>query len=394
MNDQWFYISRLIANYLAGTITSEEESELLSWKEKSLENEQLFNKLLDKANLQKHKKERASLNIDAGWDAVLSKRKAIRKKRTLSLVYKCAAILTLPLILGITIYIYTSQVNEVATESTLTPIANIQPGSKQAQLILDDNQVIELDSLANQTMYERDGTKIEAHSGMINYTEKAKKEASKKVIFNQMVIPHGGEYKLTLSDGTRVHLNAMSSIRFPVVFSADKRIVEITGEAYFEVAKDGKPFIVQTPNMAVEVLGTSFNISSYQNEPCQTTLVSGSIKLATLTGTERILKPSEQAVYDINTEAFFIQKVDPHQYTSWTTGKIICKDERLEDILKKLSRWYEIDVSYLDEAAKDIRFGCNLNRYDDITPFISLLEDTRKVRIRQEGNRIELQSRE
>lgn len=140
-----------------------------------------------------------------------------------------------------------------------------------------------------------------------------------------METPRGGEYALLLSDGTKVHLNAMTSLRFPVTFDNGPRKVELEGEAYFEVCKTGQPFIVCTQGMQVEVLGTTFNISAYPQEEYQTTLVNGSVKVNTETGESCILKPSQQATISLGNSSIQIRMVDAGFYTSWIKGKFISK---------------------------------------------------------------------
>ena len=140
--------------------------------------------------------------------------------------------------------------------------------------------------------------------------------------------------------------------------------------------------------MKIEVLGTTFNISAYPNEEYQTTLVSGSVKVQTENGSNRILKPSEQACITPGSNQINVRNVDTAFYTSWIHGKINFKDQRLEDIMKILSRWYDMNVVYENEGLKNIRFGCNLNRYEEITPFVKLLEKTEEVHVKIEGNTI------
>ena len=174
----------------------------------------------------------------------------------------------------------------------------------------------------------------------------------------------------------------MSSLRFPVTFANEKREVELEGEAYFEVSKNGLPFIVSTHGMQIEVLGTTFNVSAYPNEECQTTLVNGSVKINAGQGESLILKPSQQASIAPGSNDIQVKTVDTSFYTSWIKGKINFKDQRLEDIMKILSRWYDMKVVYANADIKNIRFGCNIDRYEDIAPFVNLLEKTEKVHVK------------
>lgn len=236
---------------------------------------------------------------------------------------------------------------------------------------------------------EKDGTIIQVDSTTLNY-QQTPERTSDKLAYNKVNVPRGGEYQLTLSDGSKVQLNSMSSIRFPVQFAKDCRLVELEGEAYFEVSKTGQPFIVKTKGMNIEVLGTTFNISAYANEEYQTTLVNGSVRVQTEDGSNRILKPSEQACITPGSNQINVRNVDTAFYTSWIHGKINFKDQRLEDIMKTLARWYDMEVIYENEATKDLRFGCYINRYNEITPLVNLLEQTGRVTITVEGKTIKI----
>ena len=130
------------------------------------------------------------------------------------------------------------------------------------------------------------------------------------------------------------------------------------------------------------MLGTTFNISAYPQEEYQTTLVNGSVKVNTETGESCILKPSQQATISLGNSSIQIRMVDAGFYTSWIKGKIHFKDQRLEDIMKILSRWYNMEVIFANEKIKDLRFGCNVDRYSEITPFVRLLEETQKVHVK------------
>ena len=146
----------------------------------------------------------------------------------------------------------------------------------------------------------------------------------------------------------------------------------------------------KTKGMKIEVLGTTFNISAYANEEYQTTLVSGSVKVQTENGSNRILKPSEQACITPGSNQINVRNVDTAFYTSWIHGKINFKDQRLDDIMKTLARWYDMDVVYENEATKELRFGCYVNRYNEITPLVKLLEQTGRVTVTVEGKTIKI----
>ena len=199
---------------------------------------------------------------------------------------------------------------------------------------------------------------------------------------------HGQVREMLLPDGTKVWLNQSSVLKYPRAFEGKERHVYLDGEAYFEVNKTGHPFIVSTQGMQIEVLGTTFNISAYPGEEYQATLVSGSVKVDTGEGQSLVLKPSQQASLIPGSGNIQVRTVDTAFYTSWVKGKINFKDQRLEDIMRILSRWYNIEVDYSDEALKNLRFGCYVNRYEEIAPFLELLEATENIHVKINGKTI------
>lgn len=385
MINQHFYIARLIARYLSDEIGEEEQAELTRWRDESPENERLFQEICKEENIKQNMQKRQTFHAEDGWEGVQRKIQRHRCRHRILNICKYAAIFIFPVAIA-TVAIYKSG-NEPQPLSQVEE--QIVPGGKKAVLILDNGEAIDLKSTSGVELKEKDGTVIQVDSTVLNY-QQAPARTSEKLAYNKVNVPRGGEYQLMLSDGSKVQLNSMSSIRFPVQFAQDCRLVELEGEAYFEVSKTGQPFIVQTKGMKIEVLGTTFNISAYANEEYQTTLVSGSVKVQTENGSNRILKPSEQACITPGSNQINVRNVDTAFYTSWIHGKINFKDQRLDDIMKTLARWYDMDVVYENEATKELRFGCYVNRYNEITPLVKLLEQTGRVTVTVEGKTIKI----
>ena len=385
MINQHFYIARLIARYLSDEIGEEEQAELTRWRDESPENERLFQEICKEENIKQNMQKRQTFHAADGWEGVQRKIQRHRFRHRILNICKYAAIFIFPVAIA-TVAIYKSG-NEPQPLSQVEE--QIVPGGKKAVLILDNGEAIDLKSTSGVELKEKDGTVIQVDSTVLNY-QQAPARTSEKLAYNKVNVPRGGEYQLMLSDGSKVQLNSMSSIRFPVQFAQDCRLVELEGEAYFEVSKTGQPFIVQTKGMKIEVLGTTFNISAYANEEYQTTLVSGSVKVQTENGSNRILKPSEQACITPGSNQINVRNVDTAFYTSWIHGKINFKDQRLDDIMKTLARWYDMDVVYENEATKELRFGCYVNRYNEITPLVKLLEQTGRVTVTVEGKTIKI----
>lgn len=380
MIKQDFHIANLIARHLSGKITPKETEQLNSWRNESISHENLFKKICKEENYRKHIEKSHSFNTETGWSEVKKQiKKDNQNKHFINVLGYAAAILLPILFIGISIR-YSSHSH--GDQQTLMAHHPILPGQAKAILTLDNGQTINLNKEAGTELQKLEGTSIVIDSTTLNYQTAQSALPKTRPIYNKVEIPRGGEYALVLSDGTKVHLNSMSSLRFPVTFANEKREVELEGEAYFEVSKNGLPFIVSTHGMQIEVLGTTFNVSAYPNEECQTTLVNGSVKINAGQGESLILKPSQQASIAPGSNDIQVKTVDTSFYTSWIKGKINFKDQRLEDIMKILSRWYDMKVVYANADIKNIRFGCNIDRYEDIAPFVNLLEKTEKVHVK------------
>ena len=192
------------------------------------------------------------------------------------------------------------------------------------------------------------------------------------------------ECLITLSDGTRVHLNAETRLTYPVCFSSKERIVQIEGEAYFDVAPDKEhPFIVKTSHTSIRVTGTSFNVRAYADEDTEsTTLISGTVRINS--GNEEFeLVPNQHYTYNKNTGTNTVANVNTDLYTSWESGSFIFLNVPLENVMSYLSKWYGFQYSIEDEAAKQVRIGAYLNRYANMNPIIDMITELNLVNIKQ-----------
>ena len=196
-----------------------------------------------------------------------------------------------------------------------------------------------------------------------------------------MTIPKGNDYHLMLSDGSVVYLNTSSRLRYPVRFSGKTREVELLGEGYFDVKHDpDHPFIVKTKDVAVKVLGTSFNLRAYQEEEAiYTTLVEGRVEVRNQQS-EVILSPSQQAVCTPEGRNIDVQTVNTDYYVGWISGRFIFNNTRLDDILTRLQQWYNFEVFYEKEELKDLPFSLNIDKHKDFSHILNALERTERVR--------------
>lgn len=269
---------------------------------------------------------------------------------------------------------------------------NVAPGDKRAVLTLADNTQIILDSVSLGDIARQTGITVTMNAkGQVVYKIDDKNlPANAPEQFNTITTPASGEYQVQLSDGTTVWLNAMSSIRFPTAFKGNDRRIEITGEAYFEVAKNAaKPFRVVSGKQVVEVLGTHFNINAYADEQAvKTTLTEGSVKVSLSDGkNSKVLKPGEQSLLPANQDQFSVEKVDLEEAVAWKNGYFIFADEELKSVMRKIARWYNVEVEY-QGINENLKLGGAIARSRDLSEVLDLLELTDNVKFKMEGRRI------
>lgn len=380
-------ISELIARDMSGQLNHTEKKTLVRWLESAECNKKIYTKIIEGHNLSERNRIYESVDVEQGWGEISESLTGSCKKRIVGRIMKYAAIILLPIAIGITTYWF---INDQPAQPSKT-MAGIQPGSANAVLVLADGENIDLSNDIAQSLVEEDGTMIVNRKDELSYVGSGKNQ--RKVLFNTLIVPKGGEYNLVLSDGSRVLVNSMSKLIFPVRFSGNIRELSLEeGEAYFEVTKDqSKPFIVKVKGVRVEVLGTSFNIKAYADDQhLYTTLVEGQVKLSTDTQSSKafFLMPDQQAVYDSESAGITIQKVDAKQIVQWTTGRYSFTNQTLNEIMKTLSRWYDFDYRYEDEALKQIRFEGGLNKYESISPILDIISGTGKVKVEVRGKEV------
>jgi transmembrane sensor len=270
--------------------------------------------------------------------------------------------------------------------------SDILPGSNRAVLILSDGQKISLNNAKIGKLANQSGVQVSKIDDSTLVYESRPIIAKGPILYNRIETPKGGQYQVTLPDGTKVWLNATSSLRYPLEFPGKERIVELTGEAYFEVARSkGKPFKVFTPLEKVIVLGTHFNINAYSDElNTKTSLIEGSVRVANISFTEeRILKPGQQSILNHKNQKFEVNHIDVEEVIAWKNGYFMFDEEPLESILRKLARWYDVDIDYSSAPATgSLSFNGTLSKYNNVSQVLSKLELTRLVRFEIRGRKV------
>lgn len=263
----------------------------------------------------------------------------------------------------------------------------IMPGGDKAVLTLEDGSAIVLDGTGNGNLATQGNTNIMKIDGQVIYSNATAKDLSRSLTFNTLTTPKGGQFQLTLADGTKVWMNAASSLRYPTNFTGDERIVELKGEAYFEVAKNpSKPFRVLLPGMNVEVLGTHFNIMAYENESTiKTTLLEGAVKVNS-GAYQASLLPGQQAELGSGKGFAVMNEVDLEQVVAWKNGYFQFNRDGLDVVMRQIERWYDVSVGF-EGSIPDRQFGGKISRSSNIDDVLRVLELS-KVSFRIEGKKI------
>lgn len=267
-------------------------------------------------------------------------------------------------------------------EPAVVQLQDVLPGGNKAVLTLGDGRQIILDSSVKGSIAQQGSAAVsKSGEGVIRYDLKG--TASEQPVMNTLLTPRGGLYMLVLPDGSKVWLNAASSITYPVAFSGGDRKVKVSGEVYFEVTKDPtKPFIVEMEGgHDVQVLGTSFNINSYKDEgKIRTTLVEGSVRI----GDQVVLRPGQQSVEAEGNLKVIDVNID--QVLAWRNGNFDFHDKKLEEVMRELSRWYDIDVRY-EKNIPDIEFVGKVDKGLNLSQLLIILKRS-KVNFRMEEGRV------
>ncbi|MCB6973895.1 MULTISPECIES: FecR family protein [Butyricimonas] len=377
-------VYELISGKLDDVLSEEEERELSGWLEADGEHRVIFDemrRLHEQAKLL-----RREFNPDV--EGTLRKLKVRGRKRIgLRMWWKYAAMFVLPL--GIAFALWQGLKEEkIVLHRQFGEVA--RPGAERAVLKLFDGKTVVLDSTSGNMLIARgENVRVEVDSNrLLRYSREDTVVTSREERKNELIVPRGGEYQIVLADGTRVWLNSATKLIFPQNFTGKERRVVLSGEAFFEVARDeNKPFIVETSRMDVKVLGTRFNVNAYtDNEMVSTTLVDGSVEVASGTQKPITLVPGEQAYG----EAGELEKreVNIRLYTSWIDGRFMFNNVELEEIAKQISRWYDVEIFFTNENVKKTRFTGGMVKFKPLDDLIRMIESTSSVCFSVKGRTI------
>jgi transmembrane sensor len=394
------HIADLIFKQLRDELSPEEGTELTAWRQESQENEDIFQKLTDPQHVRKLMQ--GYYSRKKSWEKILELAPELKPaanttkiwRKPLSVAATVLIIFGIAAIIGIIAFNYLTQKNKsgspVAKIITDTLKNDLPPGSNKAILTLSNGQQIVLDNTKEKYDAKKFGNNIDKiDSGNLLYTT-GLTGYNESDVFNTLETPRGGQFQLSLPDGSRVWLNAASSIKYPTVFKGNERKVETNGELYFEIVKKaGIPFVVFTRDTKIQVLGTHFNINAYSDEPSTAvTLLEGSVKIIA-GANSKIIKPGEQArvFAGIGTANIkLLKNIDVDDVISWKNGRTFFKDADVQSIMRIISRWYDIDVVYQGKIPERSITG-GISRNANLSEILKVLE-WNKIHFTIEGKKI------
>jgi len=358
-------LQNLMHRYFNGTATSEEEEALMQWLSDS-KNEAAVKAVMD--DVWKDRADMPEIYTEEQSRQLLQNILSVKVKHTGRTIWWSAAAAVLLLVLAGSWWLRTANKPPIAQQS----VKDIGPGGNKATLTLANGAVIVLEDAKNGALSKQGAvTIIKLKSGQLAYNN-GKTQGNEPAALNTLATPRGGQYQVTLPDGTIVWLNSESSITFPTSFTGKNREVALKGEAYFEVAaKVKQPFMVKVNKMEVQVLGTSFNLMAYADEQTvKTTLVEGAVKVAEENKTV-VLKPGQQAQTDNNGEIKVV-KADLDATIAWKNGLFTFNDATIEDVMRQLGRWYDMEIVYPEGIPQD-HFRGEMFRNENMSSVLKIL---------------------
>ncbi len=375
-------IEELSEKWLNGTITKAEREEYDLWYGSIQDHEVYDLTESDLANVQNRIYQSIQEKEDVGNRSVKIKR--IRIVKRIALV---AASVGLFSIVASQFYSIQSQKKKESQELLYSAIA---PGRDRAILSLGNGVVFDLDSLGKGEIFQQSGIRIEKNEkGELIYSVLGSADDQMEILMNTVSTPKGGQYRVSLPDGSQVWLNAASKLTFPTVFTGKSRTVELIGEAYFEVAQNRKlPFRVITPKEEVEVLGTQFNVNSYREEESSTVaLLEGKVKVSLPSSEFKVLNPGQQTF--VKGGVVEVRPVDLFEAVAWKNGEFMFHNESMKSVMQKVARWYDVEIVLAPEL-EDISIWGSVSKYENIKEVLKIIEMTGSVHFKIEGRRIHI----
>lgn len=399
-------ITELILKYHRHTLVPEEQEELQQWLAGSERRQQLFIELTDIKWLKEQLEQQDKYSEQKIWSkfealvpevltSIPEPSIPLTKVRLLQRIgLRWAAAAAIFVLLGAGMLVYT-RLHKTTANLAIPQVAhNILPGGNKAVLTLNSGQQIILDSAPKGQLTIQGTSQVsKTDNGKLSYAAIGPATGT-AVLYNTLSTPRGGQYQVTLPDGTSVWLNSASSITFPTTFSENERLVKITGEAYFEVAHiisqktfEKVPFVVEAGGTKVTVLGTHFNVNAYTDEDAvKTTLIAGAVKVSS-GNISKMIRPGEQSRLNGKTNSYEIIHPDLEDVLAWKNGKFSFRNTDVRAIMRQISRWYDVDIRYKGNLS-GIFFSGGISRKDNIDKLLELLELDGRIRCDIKGREL------
>jgi ferric-dicitrate binding protein FerR (iron transport regulator) len=377
-------MAEIAGKSIQGTITAAERQVLETWLSQSAHNRKLFERMQDKDYRQKLLKEIEERDPALAWNKAkeqLHRKQRIKRQKKVYRYLAAAAIAVL--VCGGLMYLLS--LNQRQTQPQLTINQDVPPGGTKARLILANGQSLQLSDNSDSTFMQGNHVKVRQLNGRLAYNFTG--STNELTLYNTLITPKGGEYRITLEDGTNIWLNAASRLRFPAHFAGRERRVELTGEAYFQVKHDNKhPFTVVVNGVEIHDLGTEFNVRAYNDETTvKTTLIAGALSVTS--GNDSVnIRPGKMAVSTASGTT--LSDVNIKQVTAWKNDLFLFKNTPIPDLMKDLSRWYNIEVVYAPGYNPLANFTGEISRKVPISKLLDMMELTSVARFKISGRTI------
>ncbi len=361
---------RLLA-FFNGELDEAANEEIRQWADSDPKNRAAYDAFLKDYLRLRWAQEDRHIQVTRAWQRISATTRGKRQRR---IYFTVAASIAILAVAAAVFLFIPKKANQPLAQSS------IQPVKPQATLVLSTGKKIDLNQ-AHLPILEQDGStvNIDTLSGL-RYDTAAPQTT--QLIYNKIIVPRGGEYFLTLADGTQIWLDAESTLEYPVQFNTTERRVKLQGKAYFSVTRDTtKPFLVEVDKFSIRVHGTEFNVNAHDAQRIETVLVNGSIGFkANAKSAEQLLQPHQLAMVNSLTGQSEIRDVNILPHVAWKNRNIVFANERLDNIMEEIARWYDVHVFFQNEELKALRFDCNMPRYSDIRELFFFMEQTSNAR--------------
>lgn len=374
----------LLTRHINGELSEEEENTFNSWITSNDEHQKYYERMVSEwtsETLHDRDLSRILSKFDTTLQIQKKRQKLIIRKRITQWSVAAALLVSFGTLL---------LVNRHQQDDVPTILQTISPGQSKAYLVMHDGTNIHLNQTNDSSHLVIGSTEIRDTKGTVTFVDND--TSHREIEYNTLVIPRNGEYHIVLNDGSEVWLNAESSLKFPTHFKGEERHVILSGEAYFKVSHDSRhSFIVETDLGHVKVYGTEFNVRRYTDEQTiRTTLVNGSVGFCSNENTSKDyvkIEPGYQISYERG-EKIMVKKVNVSNEIAWHKQLFSFEHCSLDEIMRDVARWYDVDISFNNEDLKKLYFTCTLDRYDKIEKLLRFFEEVYDIKFNIEGKHI------